>query len=368
MAAVDTAEDSISEIRLDEDGLVTMRFRLIPAGEFLMGSRGYSLDEEPIHRVVISEPFRMGETPVTQAQFAVWTASADYERWFAENKDKLDEGAGPHRNYFTGGDPAVLPAEQLSWHEAGGYCEWLTSRLPVEQWAGLPTEALWEYACRGGTDTDYWSGDGEAALAEVGWYQENSSQQTHPVKAKNRPNFFGLYDLHGNVWEWCRDVFDPEAYLPRPDGVPDPVATSGTVEVPQIYRDIFRVFGRIGGGDTQVPPEDAGVLDRIVEVFGKNETWKADIEAIEVCKKSGGRWPADRVSLAVETAGFIGNQIKGLENSEDPPRVLRGGSWFSSASGCRSAFRSGGRAGNRGGDYGFRVCLFPGPADSQSDA
>lgn len=80
MAAVDTAEDSISEIPLDEDGRVTMRFRLIPAGEFLMGSRGYSLNEEPIHRVVIPEPFRMGETPVTQAQFAVWTASADYER------------------------------------------------------------------------------------------------------------------------------------------------------------------------------------------------------------------------------------------------------------------------------------------------
>lgn len=70
----------------------------------------------------------------------------------------------------------------------------------------LPTEAQWEYACRAGTDTDYHTGDGEAAMSAAGWYTENSESQTHDVGSKAR-NAFRLYDVHGNVWEWCRDRF-----------------------------------------------------------------------------------------------------------------------------------------------------------------
>lgn len=82
-----------------------------------------------------------------------------------------------------------------------------------DQWeASLPTEAQWEYACRAGSETEYYSGDGKAALAEVGWYDGNSENRTHAVDEKAEEHPFGLCGMHGNVWEWCRDVWDAERY------------------------------------------------------------------------------------------------------------------------------------------------------------
>jgi formylglycine-generating enzyme required for sulfatase activity len=184
---------------------VEMAFRLIPAGEFRMGSRGYDPNEEPIHTVRIPEPFWMAETPVTQAQFALWTVAENVE----------------HENHFKG-DPNH-PAENMAWYQAIQYCKWLTRTkhlgLPVGyNWACLPTEAEWEYSCRAGTETEYHSGDGTAALRNVGWYEEKSdSGSTHPV-AQKAPNRFGLFDTHGNVWEWCYDLYDYYVYRDRSDG------------------------------------------------------------------------------------------------------------------------------------------------------
>ncbi len=210
-------------LSLDESQGITMAFRRIPAGEFLMGARGYLANEEPVHRVVISRDFWLGETPVTQAQFAVWTGSEAYARWFEENLGNVGGNKEPHRNHF-GGDPERLPAESLSWHEAAAYCDWSGKwrGLPAGHLAALPTEAQWEYACRAGTETEYYSGDGEAALAEAGWYGGNSAAATHGA-GMLRPNEWGLYDMHGNVWEWCRDGWDREAYTKRANGVTDPV-------------------------------------------------------------------------------------------------------------------------------------------------
>ena len=181
-------------------GGTSMAFCRIPSGSFRMGQRGKSAIEEPVHRVVIESDFWLGETPVTQAQFAAYRVE--------------------HENGFEGHPDH--PVEQVSWEDAVGYCAWLTEHCGPTFPAGysvarLPWESEWEYACRAGTETAYHTGDGEGALAAGGWYKGNSGSATHPVGEK-ASNTWGLYDMHGNVWEWCSDVFDGGAYRKREDG------------------------------------------------------------------------------------------------------------------------------------------------------
>jgi formylglycine-generating enzyme required for sulfatase activity len=190
---------------------IEMAFRLLPAGEFRIGSRGVYYTEEPVHLVRISEPFWMAETPVTQEQFAQWTEAAQV----------------PH--VFTG---MGKPAENINWNEGMSWCAWLNqvkgAEMPQGFKAALPTEAQWEYACRAGTETEYFTGDGEAALVEAGWYEGNSGGETHQV-GERKENKWGLYDMHGNVWEWCRDAWDEDAYKKRENGVVDPEVSADYV-------------------------------------------------------------------------------------------------------------------------------------------
>ena len=197
-----------------------MVFRLIvdeKGAEFRMGSRGNDPVEEPIHSVRLEKPYYLAETPVTQEQFVVWRGSAEYDEWFRKNQELIQrtswgQTAKAHENHFP--DHPQNPADKVTWWEALAYSHWLTSQLEGEWYAGLPTEAQWEYACRDGGETDYWNGDGAEALHEVGWFDENSESQTQAVR-KKRANGKGLYDLHGNVWEWCYDAFRSEAYRER---------------------------------------------------------------------------------------------------------------------------------------------------------
>ena len=193
------------ELRLP--GGVVMAFRWIPSGEFRMGSRGQGENEEPIHRVRIERGFWLGETPVTQRQYGVWRPD--------------------HENGFPG--HPQHPAERVSWRDAVEYCGWLREQS-AEGVAGspegiglarLPTEAEWEWACRAESKTEYWNGDGEEALREVGWYDENSGSETHSVGSK-RANSWGLHDVHGNVWEWCHDSWEKLGYRGVVDGDADP--------------------------------------------------------------------------------------------------------------------------------------------------
>ena len=154
---------------------------LIPSGSFLMGSDDGCSDERPVHKVKIIKPFYMGKYPVTQGQ---WQAVM-----------------GSHPSHFDGSN---LPVEQVSWDDAQKFCKNLSSKTGKA--VRLPTEAEWEYACRAGTKTRYCSGDSEDDLKRVAWYSCNSRGATHHVGQKE-PNEFGLYDMHGNVWEWCQDCY-----------------------------------------------------------------------------------------------------------------------------------------------------------------
>ena len=190
---------------------VKLELAWIPPGEFLMGAYGEYPAEEPRHRVHITSGFYLGVFPVTQAQFEVFTRA-----------QKID-----HKNGFPG--KPNHPAENMDWTEALGFCDWLNQNF-AQEFSGfqatLPTEAQWEYACRAGTQTEYYTGDGEAALAEAGWYRGNSSYETQEVGRKLH-NIWGLHDMHGNVDEWCIDEWDEFAYAKRVDGVEDPVVWDG---------------------------------------------------------------------------------------------------------------------------------------------
>jgi formylglycine-generating enzyme required for sulfatase activity len=160
---------------------IGMKFVLIPAGEFMMGSNEYD-SEKPVHNVTISKPFYLGVYPVTQRE---WKAVI-----------------GDNPSGFKGDD---LPVENISWHDAQEFINKLNEKEEISKYR-LPSEAEWEYAARAGTTTRYSFGDDESKIGEYAWYWENSGNKTHPVGQK-QSNPWGLYDMHGNVWEWVQDKY-----------------------------------------------------------------------------------------------------------------------------------------------------------------
>jgi formylglycine-generating enzyme required for sulfatase activity len=184
---------------------IGMKLVLIPKGIFMMGSpeseEGRQKDETQ-HEVTISKDYYLGVTEVTQGQ---------YEMVMGTNPSYFRVGriSGSRSNH---------PVEQVSWGDAVEFCKKL-SDLPEEKAAGrvyrLPTEAEWEYACRAGSKTAYSFGESSKSLGDYAWFDVNS--QTHPVGEK-KANAWGLYDMHGNVLEWCSDWYGE---YPK-DAVSDP--------------------------------------------------------------------------------------------------------------------------------------------------
>lgn len=195
----DEARRPAKLLTLDLGKGAKMKLKLIPAGKFLMGSPDNELerqvDEGPQHEVTISKPFYMGVYGVTQAQ---WRAVMGSEPWAGKTDAK---------------SAAKNAASYISWDDASEFCKALSKKTGRK--VMLPTEAQREYACRAGTKTAYSFGDDPTKLGAHAWYRDNADKigqkYAHPVGLKT-PNPWGLYDMHGNVYEWCRDTYTEDFY------------------------------------------------------------------------------------------------------------------------------------------------------------
>jgi formylglycine-generating enzyme required for sulfatase activity len=182
---------------------VDIDFVTVPAGQFMMGSDKGDSDEQPIHDVTITQPFQISRHEITQSA---------YEKIVGENPSRFK-------------DP-VRPVERVTWHDAVSFCrlltdnERLTGRLTGSEIFRLPTEEEWEYCCRAGSTTIFSFGDEAAQLAAHAWYRDSAGDGTRPV-GQLAPNAWGLHDMHGNVREWCYDLY--EDYAAKVSGIPSKV-------------------------------------------------------------------------------------------------------------------------------------------------
>ena len=188
----------------------------IPAGEFLMGTDDGPLPERPRHCVRINR-FFLGKTEVTVGQWRLFVRDSGYIsqaehggggqiRISGKRKEAYRRDASWKNPYLPQTDrhPVVL----VSWDDAQVFCKWLSHKTGLHY--RLPSEAEWEYACRTGG-----GGENVDDLDAVAWFEDNSGGTTHPVAGK-RPNAFGIYDMQGNVWEWCQDRYSEEYYRQSP--------------------------------------------------------------------------------------------------------------------------------------------------------
>jgi len=236
---VDTsaADKHAKELTIDLPGGVKMDFVLIPPGSFLMGSSKAFGDETPVHRVVISKPFYMAKHEVTATQWAAIMGKDGRFKFWESANGEFDDATGPRK-----------AMRDVSWDECQAFVAALRRKVlngsrsrktsgdrPNSGESGydfsLPTEAQWEYACRAGSTTEFHFGNDASTMGEYAWFAGNmiwpgggrTFPDGTPVRGvhyhdvgQKKPNAFGLYDMHGGVWEWCADYYDKDYYVNSP--------------------------------------------------------------------------------------------------------------------------------------------------------
>ncbi|MGO9109067.1 MAG: formylglycine-generating enzyme family protein, partial [Thermoguttaceae bacterium] len=285
---------------VDLGGGVKMEMVLIPAGEFKMGSAesaeatagffnkiygkdtvraAWFKDEHPQHSVRITKSFYLGTYHVTRGQFRQFVAATGYKTDAEKGEKPGAWGWDPDKKEFDFNEKYSWrnagfeqtdehPVVNVSWNDAEEFCKWLSKK--ESKTYRLPTEAEWEYACRAGTATRYYSGDDPETLAKVGnvadaAYRAKFRDEKYTINASDgyvftspvgsfQPNAFGVYDMHGNALQWCADRFGAEYYAKSP--IDDPIGPdSGPIRVlrggfwldgPDFARSAMR-FGRLPG-------------------------------------------------------------------------------------------------------------------------
>ena len=201
---------------------ILIKFMPVASGSFDMGSNDGKPDERPVHRVSITSDYWLEKAEVTQAEFemfikdSAFRTQAERQGWsYVWDGISWEKEKGSYwKSMFIG---SGRPVTCVSWEDAVAYCDWLTARerragrLPDGYEYRLPTEAEWEYAARGGAQSRGHKYSGSENAGEVAWYSDNSGSKPHPVREKSA-NELGLYDMSGNVWEWCLDRYDYEYY------------------------------------------------------------------------------------------------------------------------------------------------------------
>ncbi len=192
---------------LETTNSVGAKMILIPPGDFQMGRSlrdaevfardNLNTDDLPVHSVKLTKPYWISATEVTQ------------EQW------QQVMGTTPWKSQKHAVDDLACPATYVSWKDAAAFCQKLSAQEKARD--RLPTEAEWEWACRAGTESPFSFGDTPGVLAEYAWGRSNSQDRPHPARTK-QANPWGLFDMHGNAWEWCADGFGPY----RADAVTDP--------------------------------------------------------------------------------------------------------------------------------------------------
>jgi formylglycine-generating enzyme required for sulfatase activity len=250
-------------LSLDLGDGVKMEFVRIKAGSFLMGSPGSDKEaydnEKPQHEVMLTRDYYLGRCAATRGQFRAFVSASGYQTE-AEKDGKGGWGYDSEKRLFfqnarySWRDPGFdqtdnHPVVNVSWNDANDFCEWLSRKTGRK--CGLPTDAQWEYACRAGTSTRFYHGDDEDGLKDTAniadlslkakwdyshldnkifqkaiseWFERMSWDDGYAFAApvgQFKPNKFGLYDMHANVWQWCADRYEKDYYAKSPKTDPE---------------------------------------------------------------------------------------------------------------------------------------------------